>query len=115
MIGGGIEATIQGDEFAGLGHAQEHLAPGGVVIAGGLQDGVEGTGGRLLAQEVQNGLALRRTDGTGGEAVELRAGIEILVVAPELLTSEYGQTLVRSAQADGRRRHLCLCGWRHGR
>jgi len=71
MMGGGVAALIQGDEFTGLLHTPEHFAPGFVVIAGGVQDVLDGTGIGTRTQEVQDGLALRRADGTGAQATEL--------------------------------------------
>jgi len=44
VVGGGVEATIEGDEFAGVLHADEHFATGFVVVAGGGENVFDGTG-----------------------------------------------------------------------
>jgi len=44
VIGGGIEATIKGDEFAGMLHADEHFSASFVVVGGGGQDVFDVTG-----------------------------------------------------------------------
>ena len=59
MTGGGVEATSRSDEFASHAHAQDHLASGLLVIAGGLNDVFEGADGRAGVEEVQDGLAMR--------------------------------------------------------
>jgi len=38
MGGGGIETTGRREQFPGHLHAQEHFAPGFLVVAGGLED-----------------------------------------------------------------------------
>ncbi len=45
MVGGGIEATGGRDQFSGHFHAQEHFAPGFVVVAAGLEDVWDALGG----------------------------------------------------------------------
>ncbi len=44
MVGGGVEATIQGEEFTGLGHTEQHFAAGFVVVASGGKNVFDGTG-----------------------------------------------------------------------
>ena len=52
MVGGGVEAATEGDEFTGLLHAHEHFASGFVVIAGCDQDIFDGTGIGIFAEKV---------------------------------------------------------------
>ena len=51
VVGGGVETTVEGDEFASHLHAHEHFAPGFVVIAGGGEDVFDVTGIGTFAQE----------------------------------------------------------------
>jgi hypothetical protein len=44
MPGSGVETTIQGDEFTGLGHTQQHFASGFIVVAGSSENIFDGTG-----------------------------------------------------------------------
>src|SRR5437868_3481938 len=68
MVGDGVEATGKGDEFTCVAHALEHFASSLVVIAGSVEDGVDGLRGGAVVQEAQDGLAVWRTDGSGGQA-----------------------------------------------
>jgi hypothetical protein len=45
MVGGGVETTGGRDQLPGHLHAQEHFAPGFVVIGGGLEDVGDALGG----------------------------------------------------------------------
>ena len=62
VVEGGVEATIEGDEFTSVLHAQEHFASGFVVVAGGRKNGFDGTAAGLLAEEVQDGLTVEGAD-----------------------------------------------------
>jgi hypothetical protein len=71
MLGGGVETTGGGDQFPGHLHAEEHLASGLSVVAGSLQNGGNALGSIALVQEVEDGLAVGGTEGTGAQAGEL--------------------------------------------
>ncbi len=70
VIGGSIEARSHGNEFACLLHAQQHLAPSFVVVAGGAQDVFDAVGSGTVVQEAQNGLPMQGADRTGAQARE---------------------------------------------
>jgi len=72
VIGDGIEidARSHGNDFACLLHAQQHLAPGFGVVAGGAQDVFDAVGSGTVVQEAQNGLPMQRADRTGAQARE---------------------------------------------
>ena len=61
----------EGDEFASLGHTEEHFAAGFVVVAGGGKNGFDGTRFGTFAQKLQDGETVWRTNGTGTEALEV--------------------------------------------
>ena len=52
MVGDGVEAMTEGNEFTGLGHTQEHFATGFVVVAGGGEDGFDVTRIGTFAQKL---------------------------------------------------------------
>ena len=51
VVGGGVEAAIEGDQFTGMLHAHKHFAPGFIIVAGGVQDVFDVTGIGTFAQE----------------------------------------------------------------
>ena len=71
MVGGGVETTGGRDQFSGHFHAHQHFASGFAVVAGGLEDVRDGSGDSAVLQEMQDGLPIGRTDGTGAQAREL--------------------------------------------
>ena len=64
MIGGGVEATGGRDQFPGHLHAQEHFAPGFVVVAGGCEDLWNALGREAVVQEADDGLPMGGAQGT---------------------------------------------------
>jgi len=73
VVGGGIEATSGGEEFAGLLHANEHFAPGVVVVGGSVEDGGYVLGRGAGVQEVENGLTMGGVQGGRAEACQVGA------------------------------------------
>ena len=58
MVDGGVNATGRRDEFTCHFHAQEHFAPGFVIVAGCFEDIFDVAGVGLFAEEVQDGLTM---------------------------------------------------------
>ena len=56
MVGGGIETTGGGVEFASEFHTDKHFATSFVVVGGGVEDGGDGLGRGAVLQEVEDGL-----------------------------------------------------------
>ena len=56
MVGGGVETTGGRDQFSGHFHAQQHFASGFAIVAGGLEDVRDGSGGVAVLQEAQDGV-----------------------------------------------------------
>ena len=71
MVGGRVETTGRRDQFSGHFHAHQHFASGFAVVAGGLENVRDGSGGVAVLQEAQDGLPVGRVDGTGTQACEL--------------------------------------------
>jgi hypothetical protein len=69
MLGGGVETASGRDQFPGHLHAEEHLAPGFAVVAGGLQNVGDTLGSLAVLQEVEDGLAIGRTQGSSTQAI----------------------------------------------
>ena len=70
MVGGGVEAASEGDEFTGMLHAHEHFATSFVVVAGSGQDVFDVTGIGTFVQKLEDGTAVWGADGAGAEALE---------------------------------------------
>ena len=70
MVGGGVETAIEGDEFAGMLHTDEHFASGFVVVTGGGQDGFDVTGFGTFVQKLEDSTTVRGADGAGTQAMQ---------------------------------------------
>lgn len=67
MVGGGIEATGRGDEFAGHLHADEHFTSRLVVVTGSFENVRDAPRTGVLLQEAEDGLPLWGVQRTGRE------------------------------------------------
>ena len=71
IIGGGVETTGERDQFPGHPHADEHFAPGFIVVAGGFEDVLNASGGGAVVQEVEDGLPMWGAQRAGTETCQL--------------------------------------------
>ena len=71
MSRGGVETTSGRDKFACHAHTYDHLASSFIVIAGGLEDVIDGASRGTFVEEAEDGLTLRRVDGSGREKGEM--------------------------------------------
>ncbi len=71
MARGGVETTSGSDQFARHAHTSDHLASSFIVITGGLEDVIDGASRGTFVEKAQDGLTLRRVDGSGREKGEM--------------------------------------------
>lgn len=116
MVGCGVEATGGADEFASQSHAGEHFAPGCGVVAGSGQDVRDALRGRVVAQEVEDGLTVRGMQGSGREtgkvgAVSFGEPVESwnTIVRVDEVAGEDGR-LLTEGMPDGNEEMVALAG-----
>lgn len=73
MVGGGVEPTGRGVQFASEFHADEHFAASFVVVAGGGEDGGDGLRSGAVLQEVEDGLSVWGGDRASAETCQVGA------------------------------------------
>jgi hypothetical protein len=71
MARGGVETTSGRDQFAGHAHTSDHLASSFIVITGGLEDVIDGASRGTFVEEAEDGLTLRRVNGTSRKKGEM--------------------------------------------
>jgi hypothetical protein len=109
VVGGSVETTGGGVEFAGEFHTDEHFATGFVVVGGGVEEGGDGLGSGAVLQEVEDGLAVGGVKRAGAETCQV-----VVVVFTEEMVGGEQEGVVRVIGSGGEE-NAAADGFQEGR